>query len=133
MTFSEELQRCKRLTASRSTTTWYENSPSYGPVFLSFCCDTPRFVTEPCECRSTREDRSKAMRAKADCMPEIFRCMAERRHWGGQHGPAVMLQPGCCDRRLKGRFGRDQNPQHAMPNKALIWINRVELKLKNTS
>ncbi|KAA0975392.1 hypothetical protein [Pseudomonas sp. ANT_H12B] len=67
-------------------------------------------------------NRSKATRAKADCMPENFPKMAKRRYRrlsadALQDDPAKALRwPGRDD------FRRAKNTHHAIPNKALIWI-----------
>jgi len=64
-------------------------------------------------------------------MPENFPGMAKGRDHVRQRGRSEVGWPRHFDGAPKSCPGRQENHHHAMPIKALIWINQVFYWLKN--
>lgn len=82
MTFSEELQRCKRLMASRPDHDVVRVRPKVRPRFSYRTAAAPQVCYRAIRCRSTMSDRSKAKEGKGKeiACQKFFQCMAESRY-----------------------------------------------------
>ncbi|MDZ4327842.1 MAG: hypothetical protein U1A73_22885 [Pseudomonas sp.] len=125
MTFSEELQRCKRLMASRPDHDVVRVRPKVRPCFSYRTAATPWVCYRAIRVLLDHERSVEGEEGKSRLHARNF----------SAHGRKPL--PGCLMRTLRGdpakvirrtvrgAFEGREKPQHAISNKALIWIKEA--------